>query len=225
MPAGLSLNLVIILAALCCLYGLVRAEKNPRPLEVLNFKVPCSLLFVALALAQAWPQPLYARLVLAGLGLGLLGDTALALPGRPYFLAGLAAFLLGHLAYVAAFGCLIAPAVWSSPGLWLGLVPLALAGAAVFWWLRPRLGPMKKPVAAYVVVISLMVLAAWGAFQSGLPPVGRVVVLVGAVLFYLSDLAVARDRFVAPGWPNRAVGLPLYYAAQFLLAWSVGLVG
>ena len=46
-------------------------------------------------------------------------------------------------------------------------------------------------------------------------------VLAGAVLFFLSDLGVARDRFVSPGVWNRAVGLPLYYGAQLLLAASV----
>jgi len=47
-------------------------------------------------------------------------------------------------------------------------------------------------------------------------------VRVGAVLFFLSDLLVARDRFVAPGFGNRLLGLPLYYAAQLLLASAVG---
>ena len=45
---------------------------------------------------------------------------------------------------------------------------------------------------------------------------------LGAVLFYLSDIMVARDRFVAPGFANRLVGLPLYFGGQLLLAWSAG---
>ena len=44
---------------------------------------------------------------------------------------------------------------------------------------------------------------------------------LGAVAFFLSDLAVARDRFVAKGWVNRVWGLPLYYFGQVLLATSV----
>jgi hypothetical protein len=48
--------------------------------------------------------------------------------------------------------------------------------------------------------------------------VARPEVRAGALLFYLSDLAVARDRFVRPGLANRLVGLPLYYAGQVLLA-------
>jgi hypothetical protein len=46
-------------------------------------------------------------------------------------------------------------------------------------------------------------------------------VRLGALLFAASDLAVARDQFVRPGLANRMVGLPLYYAAQVLLALAV----
>lgn len=44
----------------------------------------------------------------------------------------------------------------------------------------------------------------------------------GAVLFYLSDLAVARDRFVKSSFLNRALGLPTYYLGQLLLAFTIG---
>jgi uncharacterized membrane protein YhhN len=46
---------------------------------------------------------------------------------------------------------------------------------------------------------------------------------VGASLFYLSDLFVARNRFVKKEYVNRLVGLPLYYTGQYLLALSVNL--
>jgi len=40
--------------------------------------------------------------------------------------------------------------------------------------------------------------------------------------FAASDISVARDRFVAPAFINRAWGLPLYYVAQISFALSVG---
>ena len=43
----------------------------------------------------------------------------------------------------------------------------------------------------------------------------------GAVLFFVSDLAVARDKFVGASFVNRAWGLPAYYAGQLLIAWSL----
>jgi hypothetical protein len=49
-------------------------------------------------------------------------------------------------------------------------------------------------------------------------------ILAGAVSFYISDLFVARDRFLKDAFFNRLVGLPLYYLGQFLLAFSVGFI-
>ncbi|TSA45075.1 MAG: lysoplasmalogenase, partial [Deltaproteobacteria bacterium] len=39
--------------------------------------------------------------------------------------------------------------------------------------------------------------------------------------FYISDIFVARQRFVTPNYFNRAIGLPLYFAGQFMIAFSV----
>jgi uncharacterized membrane protein YhhN len=50
---------------------------------------------------------------------------------------------------------------------------------------------------------------------------GQWLIAVGALLFAASDLSVARQAFIAPAWLNLAWGLPAYYAAQMLLAWSV----
>ncbi len=158
-----------------------------------------------------------------GLVLGLVGDVFLALGENPScFRAGLAAFLLGHLAYVAAFGLHTRPGDWLQPGV----LVLWAAAVVVFRWLRPNLGRMLVPVAAYVVVITFMVWAAWAALWGGrMNPAGARLILVGAVCFYLSDLFVARDRFMRPGYVNRLLGLPLYYLGQFLIAFSVGLAG
>jgi len=51
---------------------------------------------------------------------------------------------------------------------------------------------------------------------------GRGLLAVGALLFGASDLFVARERFIEPGFRNRLFGLPLYYAGQLLLALSSG---
>ena len=51
--------------------------------------------------------------------------------------------------------------------------------------------------------------------------VGRLEVRLGGLLFWLSDLLVARHRFVRAEPSNRLVGLPLYYAGQYLIALAV----
>ena len=75
-------------------------------------------------------------------------------------------------------------------------------------------GDLRAAVVVYCAVISVMLWLALG--------VDRLEVRLGALLFYLSDLLVARDRFVRPGLVNRVVGLPIYYAGQLLLALAVG---
>ncbi|MFH1035607.1 MAG: lysoplasmalogenase [Pseudomonadota bacterium] len=212
----------LLLAAALLLGGLLWAEAGGRHRPALVLKTALSCLFVLAALGAPHPLPSYFHLVLAGLVLGLAGDVCLALPGKQAFRAGLLAFLAGHVLYVAAFAGLVAPARWLGPVSAL----LALAAVAVFLWLRRRVGSLLLPVCAYILVISLMLAGAWAVHaQAGLPAAGGRAVLWGALFFYLSDLLVARDRFVKSQFSNRLLGLPLYYAGQFLLAFSVGWVG
>ena len=140
-------------------------------------------------------------LVVAGRVLGAVGDVALLFERG--FLAGLAAFLLGHLAYAVAFPPIVP--VW--------ILPPAIAGVIALAWLGPHLGSMRLPVIAYVAAIVAMV--------AGALATGNVVLKLGAVAFFASDLSVARDRFVSKGWINRAWGLPAYYGGQLLIAWAV----
>jgi uncharacterized membrane protein YhhN len=76
---------------------------------------------------------------------------------------------------------------------------------------------MLIPVRSYTFVITLMVIAAFGARGAGAP----VLLPLGASLFYLSDLSVAAGQFVQPAFPNYVWGLPFYFGGQVLLAMSV----
>jgi uncharacterized membrane protein YhhN len=166
--------------------------------------------FIGVALSAGALDTAYGSWVFLGLMLGATGDVLLLGASRGAFLAGLGAFLFGHVAYVIAFGTigLDGPLVLIVGGV------AAVVGALVFVWLHPHLeGFMVGAVAAYIIVISAMVVA---AAASAVP-----VVILGSTAFYLSDLSVARDRFVSPGFSNRVWGLPLYYGAQLVLAWSV----
>jgi uncharacterized membrane protein YhhN len=153
----------------------------------------------------------FARWIVIGLVLGALGDVALLGKSDAAFLAGLGSFLLGHLAYVVAAAQLASPADWPAAAGPLAAAPLVV-GAAVLVWLWSRLGSMKVPVIAYVLTIAAMVIGALAGPNR--------LFTVGAVLFFASDLAVARDKFVGADVINRVWGLPCYYAGQILIAWS-----
>ena len=183
------------------------------------FKPITSAMFLLTAMLQG-PRLPYDWLIVAGLALCAVGDVALIRRDRPWFLAGLVAFLLGHVAYAAAFNT-------RAPMLTLQSMAVAGIGAVsvgLFLSFRPHLGRMLWPATAYIVVITLMLISAMAvaAAEGGSPGPGLLVPL-GATLFYVSDITVARDRFLpGVGFANRAYGLPLYYAAQFLFAFSIG---
>lgn len=168
-----------------------------------------SLGFVALAFAREPPETSARVLVVLGLGLSVFGDLFLLSRARAWFLAGIGAFLLAHLAYAAAF--VEHGVVLRSVGF--GAAFLAVPAALMLRTLWPRLsGFMRGAVPAYVLVIS-------GMLALGIAT--RMPWLSGpAILFYLSDLFVARERFLHSAFSNRLFGLPLYYAAQVLFAWG-----
>jgi uncharacterized membrane protein YhhN len=156
----------------------------------------------------------YGTAILVALGLSWVGDVCLLSRRHGWFLAGLGAFLLAHVAFGAAF--VVRGVAWP----WVLGAAALLVGPAlgVRWWLRPHVpSGMRGPVDAYVLVITAMVALSLGCTAAG----ATRWTALGACMFFLSDLAVARDRFVARSWWNRAWGLPLYYAAQLVLASTV----
>ena len=81
---------------------------------------------------------------------------------------------------------------------------------------------MRVPVILYVITIATMVVAATALARGHGPGEPRwYLFLAGASLFFASDLAVARDRFVARTFANKAWGLPAYFSGQLLIAWSL----
>lgn len=204
----------LTLSCLAATAGLLLAERRGPAAARALLKMTASACFVLLAITLDAAASVYGRWILAALVLGALGD-ALLLSDRPrFFLAGLAAFLVAHACFAGAF----LSGGFARGAAALALLPALAVGVAVVRWLWPHLGrDFRAPVLAYVATILLMCAAAAGCAAAG----GRWGVLAGALLFAASDIAVARDRFVAPGFFNKAWGLPTYYAAQLLLAGSV----
>jgi uncharacterized membrane protein YhhN len=200
---------------------LVWAEWKHSPIRLIA-KPFASAGFIAAALQRGAFDSTYGRILLLGLILAAIGDVLLLGSTRHMFLAGLVSFLFGHVAYAVAFST---HGLWHGPDInftWTAAVSLPIAAASymVFRWLKPHLtDDMRGPVLAYVFVITVMVLTAFFAVDGG----ATGWILVGALGFFLSDLAVARNQFVVESITNRLWGLPLYYAAQLALAWTVGI--
>lgn len=205
---------LVVLCAASCL-ALLASRYAENSFGVRLFKTQASLAFVALGVACGGLGTTYGTLVLVGLVLSFLGDVLLIPREQPkIFLAGIGSFLAAHVAYSLAF---LENGVSTDAltGLAAVAVPLVLLSVV---WLRPYLsGTFAIAVPVYTSVITVMVVLA-GASAAA---TDRWDMLGGALAFAISDVAVARERFVAPGFRNAAWGLPLYYGAQIVLALSI----
>lgn len=149
---------------------------------------------------------------IVALALGLVSDVFLMLP-RDLFVAGLAAALVEHFAYISGFRTrdlhlghlLIAGAI--------ALVSVAVIFPTINGALRRDHPKLIGPVIAYLVVFVLMVASAGGT--------GSLVALTGALLFFYSDAILAWNRFVKPLPLGRVVNIVPYHAGQALLVASL----
>lgn len=175
-------------------------------------KMVASTGFIALAITAGGFSTPYGRIILLALFFSWWGDFFLMWGST--FLFGLIAFFIGHLCYTIAFIYFGVRMPWTIAAF---ILMLAVA-IPVFQWLNPHLtDELRIPVYAYITVITLMVVLSIGAVGRGAVPW----VALAALLFYFSDIFVARNKFVDSGEINRIIGLPLYYGGQVLFAWTI----
>jgi uncharacterized membrane protein YhhN len=170
-----------------------------------------ALIVLALALSPAPDAGARRWWFVAALAFSLVGDVLLMLP-QDLFVAGLGAFLVGHLCYLAGF--------WAhGPGglaLAVAAVIVVAAVAPVGFRILKALGrerPLQVPVAAYMVVISAMLATALAT--------GNVVAGVGAALFVSSDTMIAWNRFVRPFGAADVAIMVTYHLGQAALVLSL----
>ncbi len=94
-----------------------------------------------------------------------------------------------------------------------GVVAFFLAHVAFIAGFLIRGLSLRRAAAAAIP----MVVAAVGSR----PGAGYGLIALGAVIFFVFDIFVARGKFVAPGSINTVICYPLYYSACLLLAHSV----
>jgi uncharacterized membrane protein YhhN len=154
---------------------------------------------------------------LCGLALGAAGDLFLMLPGRRSFAAGLGLFFVGHVAYLVAIARALPVGEWSPAAALFPLCAAALALVHLWPHLATRTR-LRAPLCLYAGLFALVVTGALSAAAAGVP--GGRLLAAGALLFFASDFAVARHRFVAPSFANKLLGQPAYFSGQLLIAAS-----
>lgn len=204
-----GVQLVWLLPLACALvdwYAVSRGDRRTehwaKPATLIALIVAALVLGAAGNAAGVW--------MLVALVFGLAGDVFLLERSDRRFRLGLAAFLVGHLAFVVSFTRLgLDPKGWNYLSfLVLGGCLLATRQVAASTYLRGGLA-LAVPVGVYTVVIGAMVIY---AFTTGVP-----LIAVGATIFAVSDTVLARDRFVRPWDRAQLLVMVTYHVGQALI--------
>lgn len=219
------LALLVVWAALL-LGGFVASwsssSKRQRTITRLRLASSATLVLAAWSwyvVARATPGVTgFALLLAVGMTLGFLGDLLLAgvLPVNQGFLAGIAAFALGHIAYITAILSLTPRIQWVVEGVavlvglfgWYLVVFRGADATALHWAALP-----------YALLLATTAGVAVGlALQTPI----FLPLAIGAALFLISDLLVAGERFGSLRFPHIGDAIWLTYGpAQMLIVYAI----
>jgi alkenylglycerophosphocholine hydrolase len=217
-------GLIIILAV--AVVDWVAVARGWRKVELIA--KPATLVALFLFLLSGLVVIGFGSLPLIFFGVGLLfclaGDIFLMLSDR-WFLPGLAAFLLGHVAYIIGFNLPLPDVspVWS---IGIAIILAITAGRVlrrILIGLKAKgLQRMAGPVVLYGIVITVMLLSALlTLFRLDWNRWAGLLAFIGAFLFYLSDVILALNKFVAPIKNGRLANMIAYHLGQIALITGV----
>lgn len=206
-------------AAVMVAAGLAVWGRQPKRMIVHWIAKPLTMLLIAGAVFWLAPETTYRDIVLAALGISLVGDVILMIAGLGAFVAALGVFLVALFAYAAALGWGMQVVGWQG----LALVPVVLIGAAAVWPLWPHLGSLRPTMLVYTFVLCIMV---WRAVcRVGVPELGlrgAAFGVVGAALLLGGNVFLTYRHFAKQEVPY-PLELGTYVLAQWCLAattWS-----
>jgi uncharacterized membrane protein YhhN len=203
-------SVLALLAGVLALTDWWAVARHHRRVEIVAKPATMAALVALAAVVGDPPGDVRAWLVV-GAAFGLVGDVALLGDGETAFMAGLASFAVGHMAYVVAAtqvgfeaGAVIPGAVSVAALLGYRFINRIVPGA------RRHGGPvLAGAVVFYSVVISAMVFTAWTS--------GAWLAAAGAMLFAVSDWVLGHQRFVGPLPGRRLSVIVPYHIGQALL--------
>ncbi len=183
-----------------------RTEAWAKPLTLIALLAAAALQGATESTAGVW--------LLVALFFGAIGDVALLSDSLRRFRAGVAAFLVGHLAYLVCFVTLGLPLPgWS----WLVVVVVLLSSVAtrgVVPATHTLAGlTLSLPVAVYTLVIGAMAVTAWFT--------GEPLIALGATIFVASDATLSVDKFVRSLPRAHLAVMMTYHVGQALIVLGV----
>ncbi len=200
------------------------AEKNRKFVMADILKGAASLFFVIIGLLayKANPTP-FSRKILIGLILGMVGDILLNLRfvfeknGQKFFLAGILAFLIGHIMYLLAI-------IPNAVRLWVCIAIGTLLAACLLAYIFKTM-EVKTAFKIFgvfylgAIIIMTTIALVIAIFR---PQTSSIIFALGAVLFTASDIVLIFNTFSGTSrFSLRVTNLTLYYIGQILIACSL----
>lgn len=178
------------------------------------FLIP--LLFLAVHFCGDFPSK---RFLLIALTFSWMGDVVLLFTdkGEIYFIVGLVAFLISHVAYIFLFSKqLRINSSRNSAVFWVGITAIIVYLVLMLSLLLPTLGDLKIPVFTYAIILSTMLLFAFKGYLKWSKPAGSYI-LLGAIIFVSSDSILAFNKFYEPILYSSFFIMVTYLMAQYLI--------
>ena len=165
----------------------------------------------------------FSRLIFIGLILGMAGDILLNLRfvfpanGQKIFLAGIAAFLAGHLLYLAAL-------IPQAHNLLLCFIIGGLIAAGLLMYIFKTMEVKTAFKIFGIVYLGAVIIMTTVAISLAIamPNKSRIIYAIGALAFTLSDVVLIFNTFgSSTRFSMRITNLLLYYLGQSLIALSL----
>lgn len=209
------MNIWLILALIFAALEALALRKGWDKLEYVAKPAVMICLFVWLYLST----DLQGLTLWFGLGIlfSLAGDILLMISLDRMFIFGLVSFLFAHISYVIGFqNELLTFSFWS-------VLLLAIIAINAVRLMRRLVSAMRAggqsrlvaPVILYSTVITVMLYAAMTTLSNPVWKAGAsLLVGLGAFLFYISDIILAWNKFVAPIKNGRILNIAAYHLGQ-----------
>ena len=205
------------------------AEMTLKPLIALFVKALASLSFILLGVSRLilnqGDDPLMIGFILMGLASGMIGDIVLALrPLRPkaedklIIVLGIISFSIGHIFYLIGLTTIQS----------LSMLSFVIGGVAAIivvvmsYVMKFKMGIARIPSYLYALMIFTMIGQSIVLFQYFNQYLPFLLLMIGAILFGVSDLILAPIYF-SPKYKRIMIvfNLASYYGAQILIALSL----
>ncbi len=157
-------------------------------------------------------------LVTTALIFSFIGDVQLIYAGEfdYLFTGGVLAFMLAHIMYIIQFS----RNRNKETGFLVPLVILILYAGSLFWYLMDSLHGFMLPVAIYMLSILIMILFAY-LRRDEISDNSYIYILLGALLFMLSDSIIAITRFKSDIPFSGVMVMAIYGVAQLSMVLGI----